>query len=43
MIISLPSSRVSHNDTVIDGEGISGQTKDVPSLNFDWFTQTLAQ
>ena len=42
-LLDSPSARVGHNDTVVDTEGIFGETGDVPSLDLDGLAKGLAQ
>ena len=38
-----PSPSICNNDSVIDREGIGGQTSNVPGTDLDWLAQSLTQ
>ena len=38
-----PSPGVGYDDSIVDGEGISRQTSDVPGPDLDGFSQSLAE
>ena len=39
----VPSPSVSHNDAIVNGEGIGGETSYIPGPDLDWFTQRPAE
>ena len=43
LLHTLPSSGIGHNDSIVDGKGVSGQSGDVPGPDFDGLTQSAAQ